>query len=359
MKQHRIIIWTKSVSDFVNDNVYGIGVQLYFWAQTFADNGWQATSYTSQKTYSKDGICFKHISHWGKLEIVHEWLIILLELLITRPTLIISRGADRGVYPLAIISRCLGVKYVFFSASDVNFEPGKELIAGGKHNRRLWQQAVRKLRYIVVQNRHQQTTLKHNYDKESLLLCNLWGKVKSFQTTGLPTDVVWVANFRRLKRAEWMVNAAKAMPEYDFTLIGGPSEKEKEYYTQIEEEAKTIPNLHFLGKKSFFEANSIIAKSKILCCTSTFEGFPNTFLQAWANKKPIISTVNPSDVISTYNLGNVVDTEESFQQSIRALLSDSGIYSAKQRAVLDYFERNHSPEISYNKLMDYIDVSQG
>ena len=39
-------------------------------------------------------------------------------------------------------------------------------------------------------------------------------------------------------------------------------------------------------------------KSKILINTSSFEGFPNTFVQAWANGVPVISLkVDPDNII--------------------------------------------------------------
>jgi glycosyltransferase involved in cell wall biosynthesis len=273
-----------------------------------------------------------------------------------RPQIVISRGAGRIAYPLALFSRWFGVKYVFFGASDVNFEPGKELIAGGEHNRKQWQKAVKIIKYIVVQNAYQQETLKKNYQKESLTLFNLWGDVKYDKSLDFHTDVIWVANLRRLKRAEWMVNAAKALPQYDFTIVGGPIGQEPEYYDEIEKMSSGIGNLHFLGKKSFAETNAIVSKSQILCCTSTFEGFPNTFLQAWANNIPVVSTVNPSDVITIHDLGIVVETEDGFRAALQSMLLNVEEYKRKCTAVNDYFERHHSPEVNYQKLVEYLDL---
>lgn len=364
MKQKRVLIWSTAVGDFVDGDksVGGIAVQLFFWAQIFAKKGWQVTTFTHSKTFVKDDIAFKRVRRHKKFKILHEWLSVFREMLLVRPHIVISRGAGRISYPLAIVSRWFGVKFVFFGASDVNFEPGKELIAGGEHNRKLWQKAVKKIKYIVVQNAHQQETLKKNYDKESLILFNLWGEYlknpsRYAKYVDIPlTDVVWVANLRRLKRAEWMVNAAKALPQFDFTIVGGATGQEPEYYDEIERLASGIDNLHFLGKKSFAETNAIVSQSRLLCCTSTFEGFPNTFLQAWANNIPVVSTVNPSNVITDNNLGAVVETEDAFQAALQSILSNTEEYNRKCMAVKDYFERHHSPEVNYQKLVEYIDL---
>lgn len=355
---HKIIIWSTTVSDLFEDNkkVAGIAVQLYFWAQTFARHGWNVITFTNKKSFVEEGITFKHVQRWNKLKIVHEWLSVLWQLFTVRPNVVISRGADRKNYPLALVSKILGVKFVFFGASDVNFEPGKELIAGGEHNRKLWQKAVKNIKYIVVQNAHQRETLKKNYQKDSMTLFNLWGEAKVTEMHDFHTDVVWVANLRRLKRAEWMVNAAKALPQFDFTIVGGATGQEPEYYDEIKRLASGIDNLHFLGKKSFAETNAIVSQSRLLCCTSTFEGFPNTFLQSWANNIPVVSTVNPSNVITDNNLGAVVETEDAFQAALQSILSNTEEYEKKCMAVKDYFEQHHSPEVNYQKLVDYIET---
>lgn len=355
-KRNKVLIWSSSVSDLFEGKAYGIAVQLYFWAQAFVDNGWDVQTLTKGKSIVRGGIRLNKYIHWGKLEIIHEWLSIFWKLLTYRPKLLISRGADRVVYPLATIAHWFGVKYVLFGASDVNFEPGKELITGGMHNRLLWQKAIKKTQYIIVQNAYQQNTLKNNFNKDSLILFNIWGAKDGISNRSRQTDVVWVANFRRLKRAEWFLHAAMAMPEYDFTFVGGPSDKEHNYYEDIKEKANTIGNLHFLGGKSFIETNSIVSRSRLLCCTSTFEGFPNTFLQAWSNNVPVVSTVNPSDLITKYQLGKVVESEEGFQQQIRHLLQDESIYRTLQLCIGDYFAANHSSKVNFNKLLKYIDI---
>lgn len=353
---HKIIIWSTTVSDLLEDNkkVGGIAVQLYFWAQTFVRHGWNVVTFTYKKPFVEEGITFKHVKRYERFQIIHEWISIFWEFLLARPQIVISRGAGRIAYPLAILSRWFGVKYVFFAASDVNFEPGKELIAGGEHNRKLWQKAVKKIKYIVVQNAHQQDTLKKNYQKDSMTLFNLWGEAKVTKMHDFHTDVVWVANLRRLKRAEWMVNAAKALPQYDFTIVGGRTGQEPEYYDEIKKMSSGIGNLHFLGKKSFAETNAIVSKSRLLCCTSTFEGFPNTFLQAWAFGIPVVSTVDPSNVIITNNLGKNVVNCEDFIKVISEMLEKKDSYIDMSVHVEKYFKLNHSPETNFGQLMEYV-----
>ena len=357
MKHKKVLIWTNAISDLLDGNAYGIGVQLFFWAQTFIKHNWQVVTFTPHKSFSKERIFFRHTSHWGKLEIIHEWFSVMWNLIILHPQLIIYRGAGRKFFPLVIITKLFKIKLILFAASDTDFEKGKELIAGNSYNCRMWQKAVSKTDYIIVQNQYQKETLQYNYGKVSSIIYNIWGKVDlpRLESCYTRADVVWVANFRKLKRAEWMVNAARLMPEYSFILIGAPSKREYQYYDEIEQLSKQLPNLHFLGKKGFTETNAIISQSKIICCTSIFEGFPNTFLQAWANGVPVISTVNPSELITTHHLGFFVETEEEFQWQIQRLIQDVALYGKTKNCIHNYFSANHAADTNFKKLMDYVD----
>lgn len=358
MKQQRVLIWSKSISDFFDGNVYGIGVQLYFWAQTFVRHNWQAYSLTRHKSITQENIHLIHSSRWGKLEILHEWLSILWNLIRLRPQLVIHRGSDRVVYPLVVISKLLGIKFLLFGASDTNFEAEGVVGGGGKHNVRLWQNAIKKTDCIVVQNRYQQNSLKENFEKSSIILHNIWGNVKVLpQTDSTKTDVVWVANLRKIKRPEWMIYAAKAMPEFNFTIVGGPSGREKDYYKEIEQQAEAVPNLHFLGKKDFAETNAIVSKARILCCTSTYEGFPNTFLQAWSNDIPVISTVDPSEIITSHKLGFVVNNEDVFQEQLRLLLLNNNYYNQITTNIHTYFKDNHNADNVYKRLIEWLSLT--
>lgn len=356
MNQKKVLIWSKAISDLMDGNAYGIAVQLYFWAQTFTNHGWQVTTFTPHKAFTKEGIRFVHVSRWGKLEIVHEWISILCNLLTVRPQIVLYRGADRVAYPLAVLSKICNVKFVQFGASDTDFEPGQELIVGGAHNRKLWQKTLRKAEYVVTQNAYQHDSLKQHYGKESLILCNIWGKPDSNGAKqSHATDVVWVANLRRLKRVEWILNVAKAMPDIQFTIIGGSHGKEPEYYHYIEKEAKTIPNIHFLGKRTFQETNAIVAHSRLLCCTSEFEGFPNTFLQAWTCNVPVVSTVNPNSCITEFGLGRVVLDVSQLQLVIDELLNSAELYAQCQKNIKDYFTLHHDADTAFQKIMKFVE----
>lgn len=357
MKKKKLLIWSTSVSDLLDGDkmIGGISIQLYFWAQVFQNNGWEVTCITHHQSSIREGLRFQKINSWGKFDIIGEWLSIIWLLIFYRPTIIISRGASRIVCPLAILSKMFHCRYLFFGASDSDFVPGKELIGGGQHNAKLYRKGMRYVRHIVVQNTFQKETLNCNYHHESIILPNIWRHFPNFTETSFETDFIWVANLRTLKRPEWFLRLAQALPQYRFTMIGGPT-KDADYFAQIQDAATAIPNFSFLGAKPFAEVNHYISKAKFLVCTSEFEGFPNTFLQAWSAGIPVISTVDPSDLIKQECLGSVVMNEDELKDSAVSLMSDSAKYHQIKRNIHRYFDQYHSSQSNFLKLIDYLYV---
>ena len=352
----KIVIWNSNVRNLIDgEPIGGIAVQMYFWAQVFVKHGWNVVSFVEngKKTTVKENIKFKTKRNIARINLLLEWWNAFKTILIERPDYIIYRGANRELLPLAIVSKWFGVKLLFFSASDVNFEPGNELV-GSERNRKLYQRSIKYIKFFIVQNNHQHDTLLSNYHKDSFILPNIWGTTHwDKQNAPSETDVVWIANFRRLKRAEWVLSAAERMPAYKYVMAGA-AVNDCDYYENMKNRAAVLDNVSFLGGQSFFYTNALVANSKVLLCTSTFEGFPNTFLQAWSNALPVISTVDPSGIIRSNNLGIVVETEEELYCAIQKVLGNNETYEELQQSVKKFFENNHSSESGYNKLLKYI-----
>jgi len=355
-KDNKVIVWSTDVIQLIEGKpIGGIAVQVFFWAQAFVKHGWQVFSFieNGEKTVEKENVCFKPKRNIKRINVFLEWWYAFKYMISIRPQLIIYRGANRELLPLSFVSKLLGIKLVFFAASDVNFEPGKELV-GSEINRKMYQKSIKHINYFITQNDHQHDTLFANYRKESLILFNIWG-ITSFSGYESPIDseVVWVANFRRLKRAEWVLDAAERLPQIHFVMAGSAANDES-YYNRMKQRAESLDNVVFLGGQSFFYVNELVAKSKVLLCTSTFEGFPNTFLQAWSNGLPVISTVNPSNVISNNSLGIIIDCVDELTNVLKQLLDDKDYYSELCDSVNAYFVENHSSESGYNKLIEYL-----
>lgn len=353
MVKNKVLFWESSVSDMKHGRKFGgIAVQINFWMQVFAENGWDVHALTEDPDYVDDLATYHNIRHFQSAEIAWEWILIYRIVRLVRPQLIIFRGARRLLYPLCIIGHSFGAKVIMQGASDVNFVPGKANV-GNSINRRMYEQALCEIDYFVCQNEFQSHTLKANFGRDGLIIPNIWGEMHGVQISGKAhADVVWVGNFRELKRPEWFIEAAKTNPKVKFAMAGGAASPE--FYNLMARQAKTVANLDFIGPIPIEESTALIANGKLLVCSSEYEGFPNTFLQAWSAGVPVVSTVDPNDIIKKYNLGEVIDSQASLVHAIQQLLSDRDLYFAKKQSIKEYFAANHCSQKCFESLIEYI-----
>ena len=74
-------------------------------------------------------------------------------------------------------------------------------------------------------------------------------------------------------------------------------------FAEAAKEAEKLPNVTFLGTVPPIEMEGWFKKKKLFMNTSIREGFPNTFLQAWMNRVPVVSlNIDPDGIIEKYGL---------------------------------------------------------
>lgn len=351
----KVLFWDTSVAKLLGGEVFGgIAVQLKLWMDMFNSAGCEVNALTYSENFEIDQVKFHKIQHHPNLEIISEWKTIYEVLQKLHPELIIVRGAQRTLYPLTVIGHHFRSKVLFFGASDLNFQKG-QTNSGNRLNGILYEKALGRIDYIVTQNSFQHDTLMSNFGIDSRIIPNIW-RVSDIPDSVKKYDAIWVSNFRELKRPEWFIAIAKLNPHLRFAMIGGAIQKM--YFDCIYHESKDLKNLDFLGPKSFTETSSLIGASKVLICTSVHEGFPNTFLQAWANQIPVISTVDPNRAISNNNLGIVGSSINSLSAALLELIEDTEKYQKIKSSISDYFYINHSATNLFETIKEYIGLNE-
>lgn len=354
-----ILLYCSGIGDVLSGSskVAGIQVQMSFWARTFVKQGWKVYTFTDKQKRDIDGIHFiktykSKLLYRLHLQLVQD-LMNCIRCIKLHPDIVICRGASRSLFLLSKLCRRNHIQLVMFGASDSDFVPGKEIVGGSSLNRKQYQKSLNQIKYFVTQNNEQQAALLKYYGKNSIVLSNIWLKDEAEEQVSKKTyDAIWISNLRPLKRAEWFITLAKEFPQYEFAIVGGSLKIE--YYNQIEQSASDVRNLSFLGPKSFTEVNRLLSQSRILVCTSEFEGFPNTFLQAWAHSVPVISTVNPSGIITEYSLGHCVNDVSELKTKFIEMVNNDVEYKRLRSNVVKYFSEAHSADWAYSKLIQYL-----
>lgn len=350
----KVFFWTNFIDKlYQNDGIVGgIGVQMSFWAKEFVKHDWKVFTFAN-KRYQYDGITFLKLYNIRYLSYFIEILLSIAYLLYFRPQLICIRGASRSLFHLSILSKIFSVKLIMFGASDTDFIPGKELIKSNLH-RKMYQCGLKMTKYVVAQNECQRKLLtKHYKEVRTCIIPNIWVLQKS-SFVEKDIDFLWVSNIRELKRPEWVVGLAKRNPQYNFTMIG--ANLDKDLYKKCEEEASKLKNLFFLGRKSFAEVNTYFNRAKCFLCTSTIEGFPNTFLQSWSNYIPVISTFDPSDVLKKKSIGFYAENFEDLNKYVSEMMENKNTYLWMQNNIETYFDKNHNSAIMYFNLIRAFDI---
>jgi glycosyltransferase involved in cell wall biosynthesis len=96
------------------------------------------------------------------------------------------------------------------------------------------------------------------------------------------------------------------------------------YSERIIDILKALPNVKYRGQVAPEEAGQVIANAAAFLSTSDAEGFPNTFLQAWASGTPIVSLgLDPGAAIRQQGIGIVSESVENAVVDLHALIDSS------------------------------------
>lgn len=245
---------------------------------------------------------------------------------------------------MAIWCQQHGKPFVFSLASDADCNPDLRELRTWRE-RILYKHGLHHASRRVAQTEAQRTNLAEHFGVES--------EVIRMPAPG-PSDgaysppeagngrILWVGRFCRVKRPDLLLDIAEACPDLDFDVAGPVYDDE--YSRSVAKRATMIPNVRMLGSVPRNEIPGLYCSASLLCCTSDYEGFPNTFLEAWSYGLPIVSTVDPDGLIESRKLGRVGRNPASLISGIRELLADPAYYDETTTRAREYYLRHHTME---------------
>ena len=189
---------------------------------------------------------------------------------------------------------------------------------------------IRNATRIVAQTRRQVHLLQENYGR------NAHTVIGNFHPAGLgsldkggPLTVVWIGNLKPWKRPDAFVRLAQRLTicrQVRFVMIGAPAadSRNQSWQRPLMHSIESTPNLEYWGQKSHTEVNELLDRSHIIVNTSTHEGFPNTFIQAWLRGVAVVSLqVDPDEVLERQHLGIAAQSEEGLVEAVRRLIENA------------------------------------
>jgi glycosyltransferase involved in cell wall biosynthesis len=243
---------------------------------------------------------------------------------------------------LAAFCRLHRRRSIHAGASDVDFMPGRQDIAFAR-DRWLYEYGLRNVDAVFAQNPSQVENLRKHYGRDAVLVPNCYEA-----PPGAKADprgyVLWVARLRAQKRPELLIEMARRMPRHRFVIVGGPDQgaRGQAYEQGIRAAAAAVPNVEVTGFVPFERADRLFDGARVVVNTSTYEGFPNTFLQAWARGVPTVGFVDTGSRAAGEPVYEVAADLDHACASVRRLMEDAAAWERASRRVLKHFRARHS-----------------
>lgn len=260
-----------------------------------------------------------------------------------------QRGAEDETGQVALWCWLHRRKFVFAAANDSDCVSSLYAL-NSRREKALYRLGLRLADAVTAQTSTQQTLLRKDMRVESVVIRNC-GRALADRPldkppavrTAEPMRVLWVGRISEQKRLDWLLDLAQRCPDTTFEVVGA-SNADSGYAAALLARAAGIPNVKMQGRVPYDEMPGYYRRCHILCCTSAYEGFPNTFLEAWSLRVPVISTFDPDGAIATHGLGWVTQDVEGMVGWLRRIEKSPEIWSRASQAAERYYTANHTPE---------------
>lgn len=237
-------------------------------------------------------------------------------------------------------------QFVYSSASNADCDRRLPFLTSMRE-RVLYRMGLRRAAARIVQTMEQQRMLREGFGLSSVVIPMPAPDLSGIVSTGSGREgphgsVLWIGRICAIKRPDRLLALAAACPQFSFELIG-PSDGTA-YAEDVLCRARQSANVHVRGALTRLQVAEALGRAWCLCCTSEIEGFPNTFLEAWSQSVPVLSTVDPDGVIGSHSLGWSVPDVERMADRLVTLSRDPALWHTASSNARRYYLQTHTEE---------------
>jgi len=243
-------------------------------------------------------------------------------------------------------------RFVFRTASDPDCDRSRvRVLIRFARDRWLYAYGLRRADAILVQSASQAETLARSYGLPSRVAGML--VEQPLPVAARDIDVLWVGNIQRLKRPDRVLDLAERLPDVNIHMVGGPLPGKEALFRDVRHATAAKPNVTFHGPLSYWDANDLYGRARVLVNTSDVEGFPNSYLQAWIRGVPVVTLIDPDRVIEREGLGVAARSPARIPDAVRRLLGDPNAWQAASDRCRAFMAREYCED---KVLATYLDT---
>jgi glycosyltransferase involved in cell wall biosynthesis len=205
---------------------------------------------------------------------------------------------------------------------------------------------LRRATHIIVQTEAQRQKLRERFGKDAALLVRNFQPIPSTLADRPPGPlrVLWVGNIKEVKRPELYVELARSFAgrsDLHFDMVGRPANHWR--MEPIMKLAAELPNLTYHGELPIARVNELMSRASLYVNTSAHEGFPNTFIQAWAHGAVLLSiVVDPYGGMEQLGIGFLTGTLDRMKTLVEELTANPDRRRSIAQRSLEFAHSHHS-----------------
>ena len=255
-----------------------------------------------------------------------------------------------------LLAASLGKPWIYNIANDANIE--QQPAALPTPVRWLFKRALSNAAAVIAQTPKQNQRLEEKYGVEAATVPNGYPAAKNVQSHENRDHFLWVGRLdEEQKQPHYYLDLAGRFPSETF-LLAGPGGHSDSYNSHIRERASQLENVVNVGTVPPDEIHDLYRDAIALVNTSAYEGFPNTFLEAWRYGTSVLAlAVDPERFLgSEHGVTGYAEGEFETLVSMTQELADS---TKKRRELgvigMETFEQRYHLETvvnSYRKLLE-------
>lgn len=313
------------------------------------------------------------VDGWPGFRFAARWRALHKAILAADCDVYYQRGAGCETGQVAAACRAIGRTFVFAVSSDSDCTADL-LDLHSWRERLLYRRGLSAAQAVIAQTEAQAQRLAADFRIQAVVIPSAAptatndltpAQAESNPTPRRPNDasnrpthpaqptILWIGRFSPEKRPEWVLELAHLRPAWRFRLVGAQN-RSTPYASRFLADVARYPNVELPGIVPQPEMPGLYRDADVLLCTSRWEGFPNTFLEAWSYGTPVVSTVDPARLLTQHGIGLTGESPDQLAARVDEIFTDRAAHDAMIRRAREYVTTRHSLDVVADRLIDLL-----